>query len=220
MDISYRDLAAYTEGRMDPSAMAAFERKLLNDPVLKQADGRLPTIVEAIEVILEEDIRDQMRHIDLSQSISDPGSREIKKTWGWLGFALAAYILVWVYFVAQKRTQGPLDKQELFALYFENYVPGRTRSSSGEAFLPNHLEKVDGAHRLMTEGQIKLARIQLENTSIDSIQALQDKAQWLLTLCHLFEENNDLLDSMLVRITRDTNHLYFPSAVELQADIR
>ena len=215
----FNQIEDYKQNRLSDDHQILFEEEMAKNATLKDAVANHSIVMEALDLLLEDSIRSEIKSLEAENLISNQRSTRSFKSSLSLILALIILISSWLYFILQVSKNKRRNYEDLYATHFIEFIPSRTRGPSGVLSFDGSVNMVDTGHRLMSEGQIQLARIQFEKILEDTPGIGREKAEWLLSLCYLYEGESVKADSLLSVILANENHTYFPNAADLKKDL-
>lgn len=209
----YQQIGAYLEGKLTREERSAFELAMSNDPALKEALSNHDVVNEALDHLVEEDIRSTIKKLDHAES-SDTIEQKQSPRYGiitYLLFALGLGLLAIMAYFIKKQRIAPAS--ELYATYYAPFLSPTERGDENKT-----LSLCDEGHAAMEKSNLDDAK-RLLVIAADSNNDCTDKAQWYLSLIYLFEEEKVKRDSLLELIIRDNNSIYQKRANSLVQDL-
>jgi len=219
----FTQVSDYVEGRLSPSAIEAFEAELIKNEELQQAVDNHDVMDLALDMLWEDDARlvaeralkeaEQPNVVTESTQKKEAKIFPLKKA---LAVAASLAVLVVIGYIMMNNL-GPAQEQ-LYAAHKLNpldldIIKGATKGVSQS----NHeLNLVDQAHVLIDNKKYSEAS-QILETIRDEEQI--EKAQYLLVLAYLMQDDSKKRDSVLSRILGSQKHLYKKKAQDLSADL-
>ena len=209
----YEQIGAYLEDKLTPEERSAFEIAMSNDPELKEALDNHDIVDEALDHLVEEDIRSTIKKVEHRENEEGSKQKQLPK-YGiitYLLFALGLGLLALIAYFIKKQKTPPAA--ELYATYYAPFLSPTERGNETKT-----LSLCDEGHAAMEKSNLDDAK-QLLVTAASTNNNCTDKAQWYLSLIYLFEEEEVKRDSLLALVTEDDDSIYQKRASDLVTDL-
>ncbi len=206
----YEHIGDFLSSKLSDEDRILFERAMEEDPELRKAVDNHNIVEEALELLIEDDIRSVIKNLKTDSPVQ-------KSTYlGFKTYLLVAGIMLLLALLAYiiKQNSKP-DVEILYAQYFSDYVEPNTR---GEILPTSELTVCDQGHKLMFHKNYPEAAVILESAA-QIENDCTDKSQWYLSLLYLLEKKEDKLDSLLLLIQEDEISPYHNNAIKLFKEI-
>jgi len=194
----YNQLEAYKRNRLSRGEKIDFERAMKDDLVLKDAAENYWKIEPVLDLIIEDDLRQEMQRIARKKEPKIHRSTAILKIAA--AIALIVTALLWI-FTWNNKKSGP----ELFAIYYQAYD---LTSRSGDTLpLSTSQLALKEAHSFI-QSERPLEAEDLLKSLVTQNTAEKEEAQWLLVLTALQRDDKKLAKSRLAIILEDPSNSY------------
>ena len=208
----FEQIDDYLNSRLSADQEALFEQELNNNEALAKAVDNHDLVSAALDMMLEDDIRAQMKP-EMSSNADERHADEVTSfPWKWIALILTTIFVL--LFILNRYQNQQVDHEHLYAINFKPYIAPGDR---GTTDVLQDAPKCDQGHYLMTRAEITQA-IELLEQSIQENESCADKARWLLALAHL--KTDHLAQSKAQLKSLDSQSAYAQRAQQLLAKLQ
>ena len=236
----FDQIEAYLDGKLGKEDKEHFEAALSKNEELQKLVKQHRLEREAMELLVEKDLRDQMEDWEMEADQKDASATETKERKLWPVFAVAASILLLALFYFLLPVQGT-SGQQLAEQFYETPALERGLDSNnplrkGQRFFVQKeytaaIERFEAinrqdsmywtakeweGHALFKIGELEQAITVFSALSTQAPEPFDHRGDWNLILIYLIQDKKVEAKERLDSIVADENHLYHPLAKQLK----
>lgn len=244
---NYEKIEQYLGNQLSPEEKIAFEAEMEQNEPLKQAVEEHRISHEAIEVIIEDNLRASFAKWNKKEEVESTSTVVPLKKNRSLAFAIAATLLFLIVFGWIKWGSSATTNQQLLADHFQAFIPSDLRSPVAITGMNEGLtafEKQDYnaaidfflsipdtsiqyaaaqyslAHSYYASKDYDSASQSFKNSIAFGDVRYKEKAEWYLLLVSLAQDKTDeAFSTLLDAIADDAGHSYYKSAQDIRGKL-